>query len=110
MCGRQDVRSGQMALLVVWSTYCVWSSPQIHQALVESEGYPRPTAYFHESTAFRRDASPLLDELGAVVDHVKAHVEGGGIEEDNLATACARCNMRKSAQNKDTFTARSPNR
>ena len=78
--------------------------------LVESRGYSRPTAYYHESTAYRRDASPLLDELGAVLDHIKAHVEGGGTDEDNLATACARCNMRKSAENKDTFTARNPKR
>src|SRR5437867_11714458 len=59
---------------------------------VEGQGYTRPTAYYHESTADRRDASPLLDELGAVLDHIKAHVEGGGVDQDNLATACARCN------------------
>jgi hypothetical protein len=34
------------------------------------QGYTGPLAWF--SFAWRRDASPLLDELGAVVDHVKA--------------------------------------
>jgi 5-methylcytosine-specific restriction endonuclease McrA len=76
--------------------------------LVESKGYDLPTAYW--SPAYRRDASPLLDELAVALDHVKAHAAGGGMEESNLVTACYRCNMRKSDQNKDTFTAKTPKR
>jgi hypothetical protein len=45
--------------------------------LVESKGYHRPTAYC--SAAYRRDASPLLDELAVALDHVKARSAGGGI-------------------------------
>ena len=75
---------------------------------VESKGHPRPTAYW--SFAYRRDASPLLDEMAAVVDHVRAHAEGGPSREDNLATACCRCNMRKSTEDQITFTTRNPKR
>ncbi len=75
---------------------------------LEDKGYSRPTA-FH-SFAYRRDASPLLDEMAAVVDHVKAHVDGGPSTEDNLGTACNRCNMRKSSDSKDRFTMRNPKR
>src|SRR6266705_311045 len=75
---------------------------------VEEKGYDRPTAYW--SYAYRRDASPLLDELAAVVDHVQAHSEGGSSNEDNLSTACCRCNMRKSSEKEALFRARSPTR
>jgi hypothetical protein len=39
----------------------------------------------------------LLDHLGAVIDHVKAFSMGGAHDASNFATACAKCNMRKSA-------------
>jgi HNH endonuclease len=38
-----------------------------------------------------------LDLLGAVIDHIQAFSSGGGSEIDNLATACNKCNGRKSA-------------
>ncbi len=50
--------------------------------------------YYHAHWT-RRDA-PLLDELGAVIDHVEAHSTGGLNSEENLATACNKCNGRKS--------------
>lgn len=77
---------------------------------IERNGYLRPTAYFSDSAGGpgRRDASPLLDELGALLDHVKAHSAGGGIDEANLKAACARCNMRKSNKDKNSFSAANP--
>jgi hypothetical protein len=75
---------------------------------IESRGYSRPTAYW--SLAYRRDASPLLDEMAAVVDHVRAHAAGGPTRENNLATACCRCNMRKSNEDQVNFTTRNPKR
>ncbi len=60
-----------------------------------SRGYTGPLAWL--SFAWRRDASPLLDHLGAVIDHVKAFSTGGAHEASNFATACAKCSMRKSA-------------
>jgi 5-methylcytosine-specific restriction endonuclease McrA len=56
-------------------------------------GFDGPLAYFHDR--WRRDGSPLLDHLAAVVDHVHAYARGGAHEESNFATACNKCNMRK---------------
>jgi 5-methylcytosine-specific restriction endonuclease McrA len=38
---------------------------------------------------------PLLDHLGAVVDHVEAFSRGGTHDETNFVTACNKCNARK---------------
>src|SRR5262245_61538744 len=57
------------------------------------QGHTGPLAWF--SLAWRRDASPLLDQLGAVVDHLKPLAAGGDDEEGNLVTACCKCNMLK---------------
>ena len=50
-------------------------------------------AYYHAH--WTRTNAPLLDELGACVDHVEAHARGGSIDFENLATLCSKCNMRK---------------
>ena len=67
--------------------------------LIESEtrkgGRHEPLSYYHAH--WTRDGAPLLDELGAVIDHVDAHSTGGSSAEQNLATACCKCNGRKSA-------------
>jgi 5-methylcytosine-specific restriction endonuclease McrA len=60
---------------------------------IRDQGVTGPLAYFHPN--WRRDAAPLLDELGASVDHVEAHALGGSSEINNLATICAKCNARK---------------
>jgi len=60
---------------------------------VKQSGAVNPPYYHAHWT--RRDA-PLLDELGAVIDHVEAHSTGGLNSEENLATACNKCNGRKS--------------
>ncbi len=54
---------------------------------------PQP-AYYHAH--WTREGAPLLDELGAVIDHVEAVAKGGLNDLDNLATACNKCNARKS--------------
>lgn len=56
-------------------------------------GCAGPLAYFHER--WRRDASPLLDHLAAVVDHVQPYSHGGAHDVSNFVTACNKCNMRK---------------
>jgi hypothetical protein len=48
-------------------------------------------------TAIGRGMAPLLDELGAVIDHVEAFSKGGACSEENLCTACCKCNGRKSS-------------
>jgi 5-methylcytosine-specific restriction endonuclease McrA len=61
-------------------------------------------AYYH-THATRADA-PLLDELWAVIDHVKP-VSGGGLNSDeNLATACNKCNGRKNSAPLDDWGKR----
>ena len=52
---------------------------------------------------WRRDKSPLLDELAASIDHVQAFASGGAHNISNFATVCARCNARKSARRKDDY-------
>jgi len=50
-------------------------------------------AYYH--LHWTRTTAPLLDELGAVLDHKVAHSGGGPDTEENLVTSCAKCNGRK---------------
>jgi len=61
-------------------------------------------AYYHAH--WTRDGAPLLDELGAVIDHIKA---GGANDMDNLATACNKCNGQKSDSALDQWRTRSAN-
>jgi 5-methylcytosine-specific restriction endonuclease McrA len=76
--------------------------------LIESEvrkaGRREPLSYYHAH--WTRDGAPLLDELGAVIDHVEAHSIGGSSAEENLATACCKCNGRKSAAPMAEFSKR----
>lgn len=65
------------------------------QAELRATGMDAPLALYHPH--WTRATAPLLDELGAVLDHVEAFSGGGKCAEDNLVTACAKCNGRKSA-------------
>jgi hypothetical protein len=44
-----------------------------------------------------RQSAPLLDELGAVLDHVDAFSAGRPDAVENLVTSCNKCNGRKNA-------------
>jgi 5-methylcytosine-specific restriction endonuclease McrA len=61
---------------------------------IRKAGNSEPLSYYHAH--WTREGAPLLDELGAVIDHVEAHSAGGSSKEENLATACCKCNGRKS--------------
>jgi hypothetical protein len=63
------------------------------QRLVETLGYEAPLAYFHPD--WRRDAAPLLEHMGAVIDHVEAVAQGDEHREENLVTACNTCTARE---------------
>jgi 5-methylcytosine-specific restriction endonuclease McrA len=76
------------------------------EQFVRQHGITRPLAY-HDAR-WRRDKAPLLDHLGAVIDHVKAHSRGGTTDADNFVTSCNKCNMRKSSAQADAFAKRSP--
>ncbi|MGO9264921.1 MAG: HNH endonuclease signature motif containing protein [Candidatus Binataceae bacterium] len=67
-------------------------------------GTTAPLAYFHAH--WTRDGAPLLDELGAVIDHVEAFSTGGANSEENLATACNKCNGRKGSAPVDKWGKR----
>jgi 5-methylcytosine-specific restriction endonuclease McrA len=71
---------------------------------LRNTGYPGRLAYYHAH--WTRDGSPLLDELGAVIDHVKAFSRGGQCSEENLCTACCKCNGRKSSALTDEWGQR----
>jgi 5-methylcytosine-specific restriction endonuclease McrA len=60
------------------------------------------------SFAWRRDASPLLDHLGAVIDHVEAFSAGGAHDEQNFVTACNKCNVRKNSEPAAEFLKKNP--
>ena len=76
------------------------------EQFVRQNGFTGPLAY-HDAR-WRRDKAPLLDHLGAVIDHVEPHTRGGVAEETNLVTACNKCNMRKNAALAEDFTLKSP--
>jgi 5-methylcytosine-specific restriction endonuclease McrA len=62
---------------------------------VRAAGNGAPLAYHHAH--WTRANAPLLDMLGAVIDHVAAYSTGGPTAKENLATACNKCNTQKSA-------------
>lgn len=64
-------------------------------------------AYYH--ARWTRNGSPLLDELGAVIDHIVAFSTGGLCDEENLATSCNKCNGHKSSATLDHWKARTTN-
>lgn len=67
---------------------------------------PEGLAYWRY--AYDRNGAPLLDELAAVIDHVKPFSGGGPGELDNLATACNKCNTRKNNSNAQEWAAKNP--
>jgi hypothetical protein len=60
--------------------------------------------YYHPHWT-RRDA-PLLDYMGAVIDHVDAHSGGGKNDKANLVTSCCKCNALKSDAKFQVFQAK----
>jgi 5-methylcytosine-specific restriction endonuclease McrA len=75
---------------------------------VRDSGFTGPIAYY--DTHWSRRNAPLLDHLGAVIDHVNAHSRGGLDVLENFATACNKCNANKSNAPRDEFVTRSPRR
>jgi hypothetical protein len=78
------------------------------QRFVRSCGVTEPVAY-HDGHWTRHNA-PLLDHMGAVIDHVRAHSRGGMDAAENFATACNKCNASKSNTPQGEFSAKSPRR
>jgi 5-methylcytosine-specific restriction endonuclease McrA len=74
------------------------------ERFARDSGFSGQLAYYHAHWT-RRDA-PLLDYMGATIDHVQAHSGGGKAETDNLVTACCKCNYRKSDAKREEFQAK----
>lgn len=72
----------------------------------KDEGFDGPLAYYNRN--WRRSDAPLLDHMGAVIDHVEAHSAAGPSILSNLVTACNKCNAYKSASTADVFSMRLP--
>lgn len=73
---------------------------------VHEQGYEQPIAYHHPR--WRRDAAPLLDHLGCVIDHEVAYSRGGPHAADNFSVACNKCNVYKSSSEKAKYLAEHP--
>jgi 5-methylcytosine-specific restriction endonuclease McrA len=71
---------------------------------ITNAGHTGRLGYYHAH--WTRDGSPLLDELGAVIDHVSAFSTRGACTEENLCTACSKCNVRKSSSALDKWNQR----
>jgi hypothetical protein len=76
------------------------------ERMLEQGGFRAPVAYYHPN--WPRGKAPLLDLMGAEIDHVKAHSRSGSIDESNLVTACHRCNLDKSNSSVEDFRKRVP--
>jgi hypothetical protein len=75
---------------------------------IRDRKFELPIAYY--DLRYRRDASPLLDHLACVIDHVEAHSTGGSSTEDNLTVSCNKCNVRKNNRRHDIFISENPPR
>lgn len=62
---------------------------------LKNAGIRESLAYYHAH--WTRDTAPLLDELGACIDHEEAFSTGGACVEENFRASCCKCNVRKSA-------------
>src|SRR5947207_372505 len=72
------------------------------ERFIRASGVTEPISY-HDAHWTRRNA-PLLDHMGAVIDHMKAHSRGGSDVVENFTTACNKCNANKSNAQQNEFT------
>ena len=90
LCGRPVIFAPAMKML---------------QRELKVAGYP-DLAYW--SLRYDRKGAPLLDYSAAVIDHVKSFSKGGSGLIDNLATACNKCNDKKSNSEPKLYSERNP--
>jgi 5-methylcytosine-specific restriction endonuclease McrA len=76
--------------------------------IARERGHAGPLAYHDER--WRRDRAPLLDHLGAVIDHVEAFSRGGAHDVANFVTSCNKCNARKKDGRVEAFQRAVPAR
>jgi 5-methylcytosine-specific restriction endonuclease McrA/predicted RNase H-like HicB family nuclease len=71
------------------------------ERFARASGVTAPLAYYHPH--WTRTHAPLLDSLGAEIDHVAAHARGGSHDAENFVTSCLKCNSRKKRDRCDGF-------
>ena len=76
------------------------------EQLLRQSGFAAPLAY--HDPRWRRDRAPLLDHLGAVIDHIEPYSRGGASDEQNFVTSCNKCNMRKNVSLPQEYAVKSP--
>ena len=72
---------------------------------IRKSGHISPISYYNRN--WRRSDSPLLDLLGAEIDHVDSHSGGGPSELKNLVTSCHKCNLSKGPKTLTKWNERS---
>ena len=94
--------------LCQWCHRPVVFSPTMRllEQIVKKAGYRKPLAHYHPHRS--RHSAPLLDHLGAVVDHIEAFAKGGHHGERNFVTACNKCNARKNARRAEDYVKLEP--
>jgi hypothetical protein len=71
---------------------------------IRAIGNSDPLAYY--DAHWTRHGAPLLDLLGAVIDHIEAFSTGGTDDIESLAAACSKCNGRKNVATLDKWGER----
>jgi hypothetical protein len=77
----------------------------VKRELIKS-GNTADLAYYHLN--WSRQGAPLLDELGAVIDHAEAFSAGGQDVIENLVTACNKCNCQKNSATSGKWEEKRP--
>src|SRR5689334_13513254 len=100
---RALAKSDQLAIFRRDGWMCRWCrkpvifAPVMRLMQLELRRFDESIEVAYHHAHWTRQHSPLLDELGAVIDHVDAFSTGGPDNIDNLVTACNKCNAHKSA-------------
>jgi 5-methylcytosine-specific restriction endonuclease McrA len=72
-------------------------SMRLFQEFVKKSGFD--CGYYHRN--WTNAYSPLLDHLGAVIDHIRPIAKGGKDTKGNLRTSCNKCNASKNSRNEN---------
>ncbi len=78
-------------------------SLRLLQEFVNEHGFDG-SGYYHRN--WINDDAPLLDYLGAVIDHIRPIARGGRDTEDNLKTSCNKCNALKNDREESSLQPR----
>lgn len=78
-------------------------SMRLLQEFVKEHGFDG-SGYYHRNWTHAH--APLLDYLGAVIDHIRPVAKGGKDTKNNLRTSCNKCNASKNDRGEGSLPAR----